>query len=150
MRLHKKWAVRLIVLVIFLWVFIPKVPSYSVAIKANWGISLPYKALCTEVYAKDSGPSFQGDGIRYHVFEYKYEDYIDLMFAWSQAEHETGYFASVSAAAESWLDEIEVPQEQRPDYAACGSWHMEKDGGDTILFFWDSQRNRIYTVESFF
>ena len=108
MQLHKKWAVRLIVLVILIWIFVPKVPSYSVAMKANWGISLPYKALCTEVYTKDSGPSFQGDGIRYHVFEYKYEDYIDLMFAWSQAEQETGYFASVSAAAEAWLDNYDL------------------------------------------
>ena len=58
-------------------------PSYASTIKSNWDISLPIKAVLTETYEKDSGASFHGDGVRYHVFSYKYEDYIDLMFAWT-------------------------------------------------------------------
>ena len=129
---------------------VPKAPSYSVAMEANWGISLPYKALCSQVYAKDSGPSFLGDGVRYHVFEYKYEDYIDLMFAWSAAEHETLHFARVSEAADAWLDEIEVPENMRPDYNVCGSWHRSKEDNSEIIFFWDSERNLLHVVENFF
>ena len=128
---------------------VPKAPSYSVAMEANWGISLPYKALCSQVYAKDSGPSFLGDGVRYHVFEYKYEDYIDMMFAWSAAEHETLHYASVSKAADAWLDEIEIPEDMRPNYDACGSWHCSKEANNEIIFFWDSERNHLYIVENF-
>ena len=46
-------------------------PSYASTIKSNWDISLPIKAVLTETYEKDSGASFHGDGIRYHVFSYK-------------------------------------------------------------------------------
>src|SRR5690606_19110780 len=43
--------------------------NYGIAIKANWGIWLPrgFK----EIYSTDSGPSFFGDGERYHVFYYR-------------------------------------------------------------------------------
>ena len=56
-------------------------PSYASTIKSNWDVSLPIKAVLTETYEKDSGASFHGDGVRYHIFSYKYEDYIDLMFS---------------------------------------------------------------------
>ena len=36
------------------------IPSYSSVMKTNWGISLPIKALCQEIYEKDTGASFQG------------------------------------------------------------------------------------------
>ncbi len=125
------------------------VPDYSWAMDANWGISLPWKALCKEVYEQDSGASFHGDGIRYHVFSYRYEDYIDLMFAWSPVEKETIFHPSVSEAAEEWLDEIEVPTEKRPDYAACSSWHTSKRDNSEIIIFWDSEQNLLYVVEHF-
>ncbi|MBQ6865080.1 MAG: hypothetical protein IJO14_12690 [Clostridia bacterium] len=51
-------------------------PSYASVIKSNWDISLPIKAVLTETYEKDSGASFHGDGVRYHVFSYKYEEII--------------------------------------------------------------------------
>ena len=147
---RKRTLIILAAVFLLVAICVPKAPSYSVAIEANWGISLPYKALCSQVYAKDSGPSFLGDGVRYHVFEYKYEDYIDLMFAWSAAEHETLHYASVSEAADTWLDEIEVPDDMRPDYDACGSWHRSKEDNSEIIFFWDSERNLLHVVENFF
>lgn len=123
--------------------------NYSRVLNANWGISLPFKALCTEIYEKDSGASFHGDGIRYHVFSYKYEDYIDLMFAWGSGQHGTNYYPSVSEAAEAWLDKINVPDEQRPSYSECLSWHRSRDDNSEIIFFWDNDENRLYIVESF-
>ena len=145
----KSGFIVIAMVIVLVAVSVPKVPAYSMAMEAKWGISLPFKALCSQVYEKDSGPSFLGDGIRYHVFEYRYEDYIDLIFAWSAAEHETLHFASVSEAADAWLDEIEVPEDRRPDYEACGSWHRSKKDSSEIIFFWDSERNLIYVVENF-
>lgn len=147
----KKWLFAAAVIVTVGLVIVSGwVPSYSAAIEANWGISLPWQAKMQEVYAKDTGASFHGDGLRYHVFEYEHEDYIDLMFAWSANEHETRHYETVSQAAEAWLDEIDVPAEERPVYDRCGSWNRIKNGTDEIIFFCDSEQNRIYVLESFF
>ena len=124
-------------------------PPYSSTLKANWGISLPWQARLTEVYEQDSGPSFHGDGVRYHVFSYKFEDYIDLMFAWPPTEYPTNHYTATSKAAEAWLDEINVPAEHRPDYSACCSWHKSQEDNSEIIFFWDSERNHLYIVENF-
>lgn len=123
--------------------------DYSRVIEANWGISLPWKARLTEIYQQDSGASFHGDGVRYHVYSYKYEDYIDLMFAWPPTKYPTTFYATTSEAAEVWLDEIAVPAEERPDYAKCSSWHKSQEDNSEIIFFWDSEQNRLYIVENF-
>ena len=117
--------------------------DYARVLNANWGISLPFKALCSEVYEKDSGASFHGDGIRYHVFSYKYEDYIDLMFAW-------GSNSRYSDTVEEWLDEIEVPEEWRPDYERCFCWDKVQNDNDQLIIFWDNDKNQLYIVESMF
>ena len=123
--------------------------DYSRVIKVNWGISLPWKARLAEVYQKDTGPSFHGDGVRYHVYSYKYEDYIDLMFAWPPTEYSTNHYAATSEAAEVWLDEIGVPAEERPNYEKCCSWHKSQEDNSEIIFFWDSEQNRLYIIENF-
>ena len=140
-------ACILLLVGIVCWQVMP--PSYSRIIESNWGITLPWKARLTEIYEKDSGASFHGDGVRYHVFSYKYEDYIDLMFAWPPTEYPTNYYATTSEAAEAWLDEIAVPAEERPDYAKCSSWHKSQEDNSEIIFFWDSEQNRLYIVENF-
>lgn len=125
------------------------ISDYSRIMENNWGISLPWKSLYKEIYEKDAGASFHGDGVRYHVFSYKYEDDIDLMFAWSPVERKTLFYSTVSEAAERWLDEIEVPAEERPTYSQCASWHKSKEDNSEIIFFWDSDFNRLYIVENF-
>ena len=123
--------------------------DYSWAIKLNWGISLPWKAGLTKIYERDSGPSFHGDGVCYHVYSYEYEDYIDLMFAWSPTEYPTNHYTTTSKAAEVWLGEIDVPAEERPDYKKCCTWHKAQEDNSEIILFWDSEQNRLYIVENF-
>ena len=123
--------------------------DYSRVIELNWGITLPWKARLTEIYNKDSGASFHGDGVRYHVYSYKYEDYIDLMFAWPPTEYPTNFYKTTSKAAEVWLDEIDVPTEERPNYTDCCSWHKSQKDNSEIIFFWDSEQNLLYIVENF-
>ena len=124
-------------------------PSYASTIKSNWDISLPIKAVLTETYEKDSGASFHGDGVRYHVFSYKYEDYIDLMFAWTPNEHKTNFYPTTREAAEVWLDEIDVPADERPDYSKCYSWSKSQDDNSKIIIFWDNELNKLFIVENF-
>lgn len=148
----KRTIISILVCVLMLagigcWRVMP--PSYSRTLNANWGISLPVKALCEQVYEKDSGSSFHGDGIRYHVFSYEYEDYIDLMFAWAGTEFTTLRDGSYSEAAAAWLDEIEVPEDQRPDYENCAYWYKAQEDNSELIIFWDNNLNRLYIVESF-
>ena len=124
-------------------------PSYVSVIKSNWDISLPIKAVLTETYEKDSGASFHGDGVRYHVFSYKYEDYIDLMFAWTSNEHKTNFYPTSREAAEAWLDEVDVPADERPDYSKCCSWSKSQADNSEIIVFWDSESNKLYIIENF-
>ena len=143
-------AIATILIVILTGIGILKLfPSYASTIKSNWNISLPIKAVLTETYEKDSGASFHGDGVRYHVFSYKYEDYIDLMFAWTPNEHKTNFYPTTREAAEAWLDEIDVPAEQRPDYSKCCSWSKSQDDNSEIIIFWDNELNKLFIVENF-
>ena len=148
----KKKRILLVVLVTLISVrtiYKSIVPSYASVLEANWGVELPIKALCKEVYKADTGPSFHGDGIRYHVFSYRYEDYIDLMFAWSgNLENETLFYQSYSEASDIWLDELDIPMEQYPDYDACFCWYKSEHDNSEITVFWNPEINRLYVVEN--
>ena len=145
----KKTLLVIIVVLISVWtIYRTVVPSYSSVLEANWGFVLPVKALCKEVYSEDTGPSFHGDGIRYHVFSYRYEDYIDLMFAWSgNLENRTLFYQSYSEASDIWLGELGIPQEQYPDYDSCFSWYKNEHDNSEIIIFWNPEINRLYIVE---
>ena len=146
----KKILLVIIVALVTAWtIFQSIIPSYSSVLEANWGFVLPVKALCKEVYSEDTGPSFHGDGIRYHVFSYRYEDYIDLMFAWSgNLENRTLFYQSYSDAADMWLGELGIPQEQYPDYDACFCWYKNAHDNSEIIIFWNPEINRLYIVEN--
>lgn len=60
-----------ILLLLLMWPGLSALPrrhDYAEALALNWDISLPQSGAC--VYERDSGPSFHGDGERYHVLEY--------------------------------------------------------------------------------
>ena len=61
----------IVILLIITFILIWKMMfSYSSVLEANWGISIPFESKYKEIYQKDSGASFNGDGIRYHIFTY--------------------------------------------------------------------------------
>ena len=105
------------------------VPPYASILETNWGIEFPVKAFCKEVYEQDTGPSFHGDGIRYHVFSYNNVSVIEKMLPWSDTEGNTLAWSQINGgektyqtyteAADAWLGALDVPYEQRPDYEAC-------------------------------
>ena len=146
----KKILILIVIVLVSAWtIYRSIIPSYASVLEANWGIELPVKALCKEVYSEDTGPSFHGDGIRYHVFSYRYEDYIDLMFAWSgNFENRTLFYQSYSDAADMRLGELGIPQEQYPDYDACFCWYKNEHDNSEIIIFWNPEINRLYIVEN--
>ena len=123
--------------------------DYNRALNVNWGFKVPWQSQYSEIYKTDSGLSFHGDGLRYHVYSYKYEDFIDLMFAWSPVERETNYYDSYGEAVTEWLNDLEVPEEYRPEFANCSYWYRTKNDKSEIICLWDAGMNRLYIAESF-
>lgn len=144
--------------------------DYSSTLKANWGFSLPSGSHYSEIYSRDSGGSFLGDGIRYHVFTYEENAPVKEMFDWQTNGNETrgndgsdsgsiddissgsdsNYSGHYSAKVNRWLDDINVPSGERPDYASCVYWQQAQDDGSEIIVLWDEIRQKLYTAESFF
>ena len=118
------------------------------AIKINWKISVPYMSFYREIYHKDSGPSFLGDGTRYHVFSYKNEKYIEKMFNWETIEKETRIETSYSEFIKNELDRIDVLEKERPDYSKCKYWY-NNDNINEIVICWNEDNNKLYVIELF-
>lgn len=124
--------------------------DYSTTLNVNWGFELPSKSHYSEVYSKNSGSSFHGDGIRYHIFSYKEAEPISEMFDWNNGEDEkTIYSSSYEDAVNEWLNRIDVPTEEFPNYSECLYWYESQEDNSEIIVIWDSSKNRIYIAESF-
>ena len=155
----KRILLAFLVALISVWtIYKSPVPSYFSVLEANWGIELPIKALCKEVYEADIGPSFHGDGIRYHVFCYVKSSEIEKILpwsdvngntlAWSQTEGEAKRYQTYREATDLWLSELEIPQDQYPDYDACFCWYKNEHDNSEIIIFSNPETNRLYIVEN--
>ena len=114
--------------------------GYGGVLRANWGLRLPENR---EVYASDSGESFFGDGVRYHVFACDAEK----LKPWRGAEEPPDRIMQATAL----LDELEVPAEHRPDWERCAVWYAagENDQRDELLLFWNREAGLLYVLEQF-
>ena len=126
----------------FVW---NRMTDYSSVLEANWDIALPKDARYTEVYEAHSEAGWMGDGVRYHVFSYKNGEAMTLLLA-----DERLLPADSGTPADVLLDEISVPAEERPAYDACTIRYRKQADNDTLYLLLDSERNRLYIVESFY
>lgn len=138
--------ITLIVGMLLAWKYLT---NYNSVLEANWKISIPSRARYSEIYSKDSGVSFLGDGIRYHIFSYKDPYCVEEMLSWESNEKETIYYGNYSNAVNAWLDTIDVPSEYRPDCSECLFWYHAQDDNSEIIILWDKGKNALYVVESF-
>lgn len=148
---RKKWLLFLILLlaVVVFPFFFSRNSSYLSVIEANWELTFPEDARWKLLYQADSGPSPHGDGWRYHVYAYEQEEVAASMLPWSRETGKTVFQESYSLAAETWLNAIQVPQEERPDYDACLVWFSSQHDNSQILIFRDPQRKTLYVAENF-
>ena len=123
--------------------------DYSKILQANWNFEIPYEAKYSQSYTKDSGSSFNGDGIRYHIFNYDNEEYIENLFAWMSEEKATIFSTSFSEATSLWLKEIDVPAKYYPDYTKCLYWYQAQEDNSELIIYWDKDIKSLYIIESF-
>ena len=123
---------------------------YAHVIKINWNIEFPIWG-CKEIYNIDSGPSFHGDGMRYHIFQYSNTDAISGAVPWAEQEGQSRHGKSFCAVTEEWLDELEVPTEYRPNYHVSDYYFyydIQSDNSEIVIFF-DEEEIKLYIVERF-
>ena len=123
------------------------VGSYSFVVLQNWKLELPSGG--EETYSAHDEASFNGDGVRYHVIEYAPSSEIDHLAGFSAEERETIFFESLEAAAEGWLDELNVPREQRPDYVSCDWLYMAQPDNSELIIYRSAEKNTLYIIEDF-
>ena len=120
---------------------------YADCMNTNWHLNLPETDV--EIYVKNSGVSFTGDGIRYHILQYDEEsaDIILKSFDWEAGELNS----ELADKMEEWLDSIDVPLEDRPKQ---NEWKhttlLRKEyNRDHLIMFFDEDTNQLYVVEYF-
>lgn len=120
---------------------------YADCMNTNWHLNLPETDV--EIYVKNSGVSFTGDGIRYHILQYDEEsaDIILKSFDWEAGELDS----ELADKMEEWLDSISVPLEDRPKQ---NEWKhttlLRKEcNSDHLIMFFDEDTNQLYVVEYF-
>lgn len=122
---------------------------YSRVLNTNWGIKLPTAANCSELYESDSGSSFNGDGLRYHVFSCEDATTIEYLLKWSNEDCSTIFYSTQIEAATQWLTELNVPDEWKPDYENSQYYYCSHDDNSELIIFWNAENKLLYIVESF-
>ena len=120
--------------------------DYTGTVALNWDLSLPASSGC--VYEADSGSSFHGDGERYHVLEYPQGSSVETALSWQDAPPED----SLAAEMAQLLDDLSVPEEERPDMDRC-RWYTATDPDDPrnqLCLLLSPSGTRLYILESFF
>ena len=145
---------KYIIIALLLWLLIvlgiagwKLMTDYSRILDANWGLSLPQKAGCEQVYAQDDSGA-HGDGLRFHAFSYDEEQSIQTMLEWHD-DVKTLYHESCKQAVSSWLDALAVPSVQRPDYESSRYWYQSQSDNSELIILWDDDKDLLYIVESF-
>lgn len=116
---------------------------YFHAINMNWNLDLPRNY--EEIYYKDSGPSFNGDGERYSVFEYENLEEIKDAIEWKDKS------SSIEVNMVSILRKLKVPEEYYPNYNDnCKYYHYIEGDNSKIYMILDINLNKVYIVEDIF
>lgn len=100
---------------------------YVRVIEANWSIKLP--ASYDEIYKTDSGPSFLGDGQRYHVFEVRDHNTVIDAVAWKSGPNST-----IEAAIAKIIRELKVDPTYRPDFQIDYHYYTQTESDHSTIY----------------
>ena len=117
--------------------------GYAWTVNANWELDLPMEDSC--LYESDSGASFHGDGLRYHVLEY-----ADAAGLEAALTGQTEELTDLPAGAEAIREGLSVPADWRPDPAACRGFtapHPTDERNELCLLL-APDGTRLYVLES--
>lgn len=133
-------------MLIGVFINVQKNKPYTENINLNWSIKLPktYK----EIYSKDSGVSASGDGERYHIFEYKNKEDINLSLNWEDNKNE-----AIESEIMKVLNDLNISKENMPDFKNQYKYYtkkMMKDPSSKIYLIFDTTTKKLYVVEDIY
>lgn len=115
--------------------------GYNEILKANWDISLPkgYE----QIYEKDSGPSFLGDGERYHIFRYKHAERVNHYIDWKDKKN-----ILLEDKVSKVLSNLTLEEEHYPDFHKEYKYYFTNsdDSSELYVIFFEDE-SKVYVVE---
>ena len=128
--------------IILLSACVYSIQGYTSAIYTNWSIQLP--SSYTEVYSTDDGQSFNGDGSRYHVFQYEDINDIENSLDWK-----TNKNTIVENQVIEIMNNLDIDDMYLINFDQTYKY-VEKYDGDGSSLFLILIEDRLYVVEEFY
>lgn len=120
--------------------------SNKFTIQQNWNLELPKDS--HEVYHKDSGTSFHGDGTFYTVYQTDDVASVKSMADWTTNSSSTVFTDNFPAFATYCLDKLDVPSEERIDFEHCQYYYRVEEDDSELLLVHNPKLNLLYIVEN--
>ena len=128
--------------IILLSACVYSIQGYTSAIYTNWSIQLP--SSYTEVYSTDDGQSFNGDGSRYHVFQYEDINDIENSLDWK-----TNKNTIVENQVIEIMNNLDIDDMYLINFDQTYKY-VEKYDGDGSSLFLILIEDMLYVVEEFY
>jgi len=134
-----------LVIVLFVGFLYKKINMpYTDVIRLNWSIKLPNPY--EEVYSIDSGPSFHGDGERYHIFSYKDNEDVELSLKWKEGKN-----VAVESAINQVLNTLNVPAKYMPDFQSKYKYYLKREQDSSVIYLvFFPNTKRLYVIEDIY
>ena len=133
-------SILLLIVLIAVFSYVERNKAYAEIINMNWSIKLPsaYK----EIYSVDSEASFHGDGERYHIFEYKNEEKINLSLNWENNKN-----LAIESTIEKVLNTLNISKENMPNFQGKYKYYTEeKSDSSKIYLILVNDMKRLYII----
>ena len=118
----------------------------SFTFERNWDLELP-KDL-HEVYHKDTGSSFHGDGTFYTIYQINDTDSMESLVDWTDVPSPTRLTDSYEDFATQCLDELDVPSDERISLDQCQYYYQVKEDGSELLLAYNPETDYLYIIEN--
>lgn len=118
---------------------------YMHTIRINWSINLPDSN--KEIYSKNWGMDWMGDGESYHVFQYHDNKIIIKSLDWNEGSN-----ISMESEVLKLIDTLGVSKEYIPDFQDSYKYFtkIKTDGYSTIYLIYFEDTKKLYVIENIF
>ena len=137
---------NLLILCISLVLILTGCSFNSFIFKRNWSLELP-KDL-HEIYHKDTGSSFHGDGTFYTIYQINDVDSIESLVDWTDVSSPTRLTDSYEDFATQCLDELDISSDKRINLEQCRYYYQVKEDGSELLLVYNPETDYLYVIEN--
>lgn len=116
---------------------------YSNILSENWNLKISENY--EQVYSKDSGESFLGDGKRYHVFKYNDNEVINKNFDWKSEKN-----LDIELQIQKILNDLDINKEQYPNFIENYKYYESIDHTSKLYIIYFENEGIVYIIEDIY